>query len=89
MHILLSAFACSPTEGSESRAGWRVALELAKHHEVVVVTDEYRRAAAELVKQGADGVYLFNFFTSHEEGANAYEPPFEVLRELGASPASK
>ena len=51
--------------------------------------DEYRRAAAELVKQGADGVYLFNFFTSREEGANAYEPPFEVLRELGASPASK
>lgn len=47
MHILLSAFACSPTEGSESRAGWRVALELAKHHEVVVVTDEYRRAAIE------------------------------------------
>jgi len=47
--------------------------------------DEYRRAAAALLKQGADGVYLFNFFTSREGGANAYEPPFEVLRELGTT----
>ena len=51
--------------------------------------DEYRRAAAALMKQGADGVYLFNFFTSREGGTNAYEPPFEVLRDLGAPPAGK
>ena len=30
--------------------------------------DEYRRAAAQLLKQGADGIYLFNFFTSREGG---------------------
>lgn len=47
MRILLSAFACSPTEGSEARAGWRFALELAQTHEVVVLTDEYRRPAIE------------------------------------------
>jgi hypothetical protein len=48
--------------------------------------DEYRHAAAELVKAKADGVYLFNFFTSREGGEAAYEPPFEVLRDLaGAS----
>jgi hypothetical protein len=45
--------------------------------------DEYRRAANELINAGADGVYLFNFFTSREAGENAYEPPFEVLRDLG------
>jgi hypothetical protein len=28
-------------------------------------------------------VYLFNFFTSREGGAKAYEPPFEVLQDLG------
>jgi len=50
--------------------------------------DEYRRAAAALVKQGADGVYLFNFFTSREGGANAYEPPYACLRELSAAPGS-
>ncbi len=50
--------------------------------------EDYRRAAAELVRAGADGVYLFNFFTSREEGPNAYEPPFDVLRDLGAPPSS-
>lgn len=44
--------------------------------------DEYRQAAAELIKAGADGVYLFNFFTSREGNENAYEPPYEVLRDL-------
>ena len=54
-----------------------------------LTADEYRHAAAALQKAGADGVYLFNFFTSREEGEQAYEPPFEVLRDLepaGAKP---
>jgi arylsulfatase len=50
---------------------------------------EYRRAAARLLKQGADGIYLFNFFTPREGGKEATEPPFAVLRELGVSPVSK
>jgi len=44
---------------------------------------EYRHAATQLIKSGADGIYLFNFFTSREGGEKAYEPPFEVLRDLG------
>lgn len=48
-----------------------------------LTADEYRAAATHLIKSGSDGVYLFNFFTSREGGANAYEPPFEVLRDLG------
>lgn len=44
--------------------------------------DEYRQAAAKLVKAGADGVYLFNFFTSREGGEASYEPPFDALRDL-------
>ena len=47
--------------------------------------DQYRYAATELIKAKSDGIYLFNFFTSREEGEAAYEPPFEVLRDLGAS----
>ena len=43
---------------------------------------EYRHAAAALKNAGADGTYLFNFFTSREGGENAYEPPFDVLRDL-------
>jgi hypothetical protein len=47
-----------------------------------LTADEYRHAAAELGRAGADGVYLFNFFTSREGGEAAYEPPFEVLHNL-------
>ncbi len=38
------------------------------------------RAAEHFWKQGADGIYLFNFFCPREAFA---EPPFEVLSELG------
>lgn len=44
---------------------------------------EYRQAATELLKSGSDGVYLFNFFTTREGGEKAYEPPFDVLSDLG------
>ena len=47
-----------------------------------LTADEYRRASLALKKAGADGTYLFNFFTSREEGEQAYEPPFAVLRDL-------
>jgi len=48
-----------------------------------LTAEEYRRAAEKLAREGADGVYLFNFFTSREEGKDSYEPPFEVFRDLG------
>lgn len=54
-----------------------------------LTADEYRHAAVALKKAGADGTYLFNFFTSREEGEHAYEPPFTALRDLelaGAKP---
>lgn len=46
---------------------------------------DYQAAAKKLWAEGADGVYLFNFFTSRELGADAYEPPFVVLGKLGNS----
>lgn len=47
MKVLLSAFACAPNVGSEGGVGWRWALELARNHEVTVVTDVTRREAIE------------------------------------------
>ncbi|MFO1002610.1 MAG: exo-alpha-sialidase [Planctomycetaceae bacterium] len=49
--------------------------------------DEYLTAAKKRIDGGADGIYLFNFFTSRENGENSYEPPFEVLSSLGNLPA--
>lgn len=43
MRILLSAFACAPNVGSEAGGGWRWAMELAKHHEIFVLTDISRQ----------------------------------------------
>jgi len=48
-----------------------------------LTAEEYQAAAIKLLDEEADGVYLFNFFTSREGGADAYEPPFNVLGELG------
>src|ERR1017187_9699265 len=49
MRILLSAFACDPTQGSEEGVGWAWAYHLAKlGHEVVVLTrDIHHRQAIE------------------------------------------
>ena len=44
MRILLSAFACSPRWGSEPGVGWNWAVELAKDHDVTVLTHAYFRA---------------------------------------------
>ena len=41
---------------------------------------QYRRAARNIWDQGADGVYLFNFFITRE---GSTEPAFEVLEDLG------
>lgn len=41
MRILLSAFACSPLWGSEPGVGWRWAVQLARDHDVTVLTHAY------------------------------------------------
>ena len=38
MKLFLSAYACEPGKGSEPGIGWNTALELARHHEVHVLT---------------------------------------------------
>jgi len=48
---------------------------------VYLTPEQYRLAARNLWEKGADGIYLFNFFTPRESGN---EPPFEVLKDLGA-----
>lgn len=47
MKILISAYACEPDKGSEPFLGWRWSNEIAKHHEVWVITRLNNRAAIE------------------------------------------
>ena len=54
----------------------------------VLTAEKYRKEGIRLMHEGADGLYLFNFFTTRENGKDSFEPPFEVLKDLGeARPA--
>lgn len=45
--ILLAAYACRPGQGSEPGVGWNMARELARYHQVWVLTRENNRPAIE------------------------------------------
>lgn len=65
MKVLLSAYSCEPGRGSERGVGWNVAREVAKRHEVWVLTrpDESKEAIeAELAKNPIPNLH-FVYFT--------------------------
>jgi glycosyltransferase involved in cell wall biosynthesis len=47
LNILVSAYACRPGEGSEPGVGWQIAKELAKYHNIWVITRENNRSYIE------------------------------------------
>jgi glycosyltransferase involved in cell wall biosynthesis len=60
LKVLISAYSCRPGMGSEPGVGWNTARELAKHHNIWVLTrsDNRPMIEAELAKNPTDG---FNF----------------------------
>jgi glycosyltransferase involved in cell wall biosynthesis len=65
MKILMSAYSCEPGKGSERGVGWNVVSEVAKHHEVWVLTrpDESKEAIeAELAVRPVPNLH-FVYFT--------------------------
>lgn len=56
MKIFLSAYACEPAKGSEPGIGWNVALELAKYHEVHVLTRSNNLPAIQEALSHYDGL---------------------------------
>ncbi len=47
LKVLISAYACEPGKGSEPGVGWNVVREMARHHDVCVLTRENNRSAIE------------------------------------------
>ncbi len=47
LKVLISAYACEPNQGSEPGVGWNIACQMARYHEVWVVTRANNRAAIE------------------------------------------
>lgn len=60
LRVLLSAYACEPGKGSEPGVGWNVACEMARHHDVWVLTRANNRPAieAELEKRPVPGIHF-------------------------------
>ena len=45
LNVLMSAYACEPNKGSEPEVGWQWALQMARFHEVTVLTRANNRTA--------------------------------------------
>ena len=60
MKVLLSAYACQPGEGSEPSVGWNTVVEVAKSHEVWVLTRRNNQKAivAELERHPIDNLHF-------------------------------
>ncbi len=65
MKVLLSAYSCEPHKGSERGVGWNVACEVAKHHEVWVLTrpDESQAAIESELQSNPIPNLHFIYFT--------------------------
>lgn len=65
MKVLLSAYACEPGKGSERGVGWHIAKEVAKDHQVWVLTrpDESKEAIEAELKHNPIPNLQFVYFT--------------------------
>lgn len=65
MRILISAYACEPNRGSEPGVGWHTVWELAKHHQVWVLTrpDDGRPAIEDYLAKHPNPNLNFAYFT--------------------------
>lgn len=73
--VLLSCFACSPLWGSEPGVGWRWLVELAKRHDVVLITHAYFREHMEpvLVANPIPGLKEVHYFAPNAFGAHPHK----------------
>jgi glycosyltransferase involved in cell wall biosynthesis len=73
MRILVSAYACEPGKGSEPAVGWNWVRQLARHHDVWVITRANNRDVIERAMQGpAEGRPAF-LYTDLPSWARAWK----------------
>ena len=68
LRVLISAYACEPNKGSEPEVGWQWALEMARFHEVTVLTRANNRLAIEEELESLRGTRPLPQFIYHDEG---------------------
>ena len=67
LKVLISAYACEPGKGSEPEVGWQWALQMARFHEVTVLTRANNRDAIERGLASLSGRQPLPEFVFHDE----------------------
>ncbi|EEF57256.1 glycosyltransferase [Pedosphaera parvula] len=67
LKVLISAYACEPNKGSEPEVGWQWALQMARFHDVTVITRENNRFAIEQELANLRGKQSLPSFIYHDE----------------------
>jgi glycosyltransferase involved in cell wall biosynthesis len=67
LKVLLSAYACEPNKGSEPEVGWQWALQMARFHDVTVITRTNNRSAIEKELALLQGTQPLPRFVYHDE----------------------
>src|SRR5256885_1765707 len=81
LKVLISAYTCEPGKGSEPEVGWQWALQMARFHDVTVLTRANNRSAIERGLEGLRGKRPLPEFVYHDESAFLLRPK----RRLGAT----
>src|SRR5882762_7358255 len=66
LKVLISAYACEPGKGSEPEVGWQWALQMARFHDVVVLTRENNRGNIERELERLKGKQPLPSFVYHD-----------------------
>src|SRR5215211_1721476 len=66
LKVLMSAYACEPGKGSEPEVGWQWALQIARFHDVTVLTRRNNRAGIELAVEELRGSRPIPQFIYHD-----------------------
>ena len=68
LKVLLSAYACEPNKGSEPEVGWQWALQMARFHDVTVLTRTNNRESIEAGLRALPPGQPVPRFVYHDEG---------------------
>src|SRR4029077_18277793 len=66
LKVLISAYACEPGKGSEPEVGWQWALQMARFHDVTVLTRTNNRSAIEAGLEKIKGQQAVPQFVYHD-----------------------
>lgn len=69
LKVLISAYACEPNKGSEPEVGWQWAMQMARFHDVTVVTRENNRPSIEKALAAMGGKVPAPRFFYHDRSA--------------------